>query len=148
MLRDGTLGLRAVRDAGGITIVEDLEGAEHGDMPRNAMRGLDVDYCVGIREIGRLLELLVRRAGPLKRGVLETGLASSLRLMTDRARLLARLSAQSKRNPRTMLFLDAESSALQRDIDRVRHMRPTSRTRTRPLPRRSGREPILSPAGR
>jgi two-component system chemotaxis response regulator CheB len=61
MLRDGTLGLRAVRDAGGITIVQNPREAEAGDMPKNAMR--DVDYCLNLSEIGPVLDLLVRRAG-------------------------------------------------------------------------------------
>ena len=150
MLKDGTAGLRAVREAGGITIVQDPTGAEHGDMPRNAMRGLEVDYCLELGEIGPLLELLVRRAGPLKRGILETGIASSMRLMRDRAGLLARLSSQSQRNPGTMRFLDAEGAALQRDIDRVGSMRPTARRRApaaRPS-RRPRRTRKISPTGR
>ena len=151
MLKDGTAGLRSVREAGGITVVQDPTGAEHGDMPRNAMDGLEVDYCLALDEIGPLLELLVRRAGSLKRGVLETGLASSIRLMKDRARLLAKLSAQSERNPRTMEFLDAECAALERDIDRVRRMLPTrnpAQPRRAPVRGRAVRKRRLSPTGR
>ena len=122
MLRDGTKGLRAVRDAGGITIVQNPEDAEEGDMPRNAMRDLGVDYCLELAEIGPVLELLVRRAGPFKKGVLESGLASSLRLLKDRARLFDKLVSQSHGNPRTEKFLEAEVMALDRDIDRIQEM--------------------------
>lgn len=120
MLRDGTVGLRHVRDAGGITIVQNPETAEAGEMPRNAMEGLDVDYCLDVAEIGPLLELLVRRAGPYKGGILETGLASALRLMKERAALLAKLFAQSHDNPKTSTFLASEIAALNRELESVR----------------------------
>jgi hypothetical protein len=116
MLRDGTEGLRAVRDAGGITIVQNPESAQAAGMPRSAMEGLGVDYCLDLPEIGPLLELLVRRAGAYKEGVLETGVASALRLMKDRATLLAKLYAQSRNNPKTSAFLASEIAALDREL--------------------------------
>jgi two-component system chemotaxis response regulator CheB len=121
-LSDGTMGLRAIRDAGGITIVQDPMEAEHRDMPQNAMEGLGVDYCLKLSEIGPLLDLLVRRAGSSKQGVLETGLASSVRLMKDRAQLLAKLYAQSRDNPKTERFLAAEIMALDQDISDVKRL--------------------------
>ncbi len=124
MLKDGTAGLRAVRDAGGITIVQNPEQAEEGEMPRSAMTDLNVDYCLELPEIGPVLDLLVRRAGSHKEGVLETGLASSVRLMRQRVRLLSKLFAQSRDNPRTSHFLKAEISALERDIERIRRLIP------------------------
>ena len=120
MLRDGAVGLRHVRDAGGITIVENPESAQSGEMPRNAMAGLDVDYCLDLAEIGPLLELLVRRAGRYKEGILETGVASALRLMRERAALLAKLYAQSRDNPKTSAFLAGEIAALDRELESVR----------------------------
>src|SRR5262249_61984700 len=124
MLSDGTVGLRAVRDAGGITIVQDPHEAEEGDMPRHAMENLPVDYCLAVAEIGPVLDLLVRRAGSHKQGVLETGLASSVRLMKDRVRLLAKLFDQSRGNPRTRRFLQDEISALEKDILRIADLIP------------------------
>ena len=121
-LRDGTVGLQAVHDAGGITVVQNPDGAEAADMPRNAMKDLAVNYCLELPEIGPVLELLVRRGGEHKSGDLETGLASSLRLMQLRAKLLSRLVKQSSRNPRTEKFLKSEVIALNHDIDRVRRM--------------------------
>jgi two-component system chemotaxis response regulator CheB len=122
MLRDGTLGLRAVRDAGGITIVQNPESAQEGEMPRNAMENLGVDYCLELSEIGPLLELLVRRAGAYKEGVLETGLASALRLMKDRAILVTKLRAQSRNNPKTSAFLEGEIAALDHELDVLRRL--------------------------
>src|SRR5262249_31612174 len=126
MLRDGTIGLRAARDVGAITIVQNPESAEAGDMPRNAMDGLDVDYCLELSEIGPLLELLVRRAGPFKDGMLETGLASALRLMKDRAALLAKLYAESRGNAKTSAFLAGEIAALDRELESVRALIATA----------------------
>lgn len=120
LLQDGTTGLRHVRDAGGITIVQNPESAEAGDMPRSAMEGLGVDYCLDLADIGPLLELLVRRGGRYKEGILETGLASALRLMKDRATLLARLYAQSRGNPRISAFLTSEIAALDRELATIR----------------------------
>jgi two-component system chemotaxis response regulator CheB len=122
MLRDGALGLHAVHDAGGITVVEDPSSAYAAEMPRNAMKGLDVDYCVDLSEIGPLLDLLVRRAGSMKKGVLETGLASSVRLLKDRVHLLKKLETQSRKNPRTARFINAELSALEREIVGLRRL--------------------------
>jgi chemotaxis response regulator CheB/uncharacterized small protein (DUF1192 family) len=124
MLRDGTVGLHAVRDAGGITIVQDPNDAHSGDMPRNAMRDLDVDYCLNLSEIGPLLDLLVRRAGSNKQGVLETGLATSVRVMKDRAHLLKKLHDQSGRNAKTVAFLDAEIAALDSEIAAIQALLP------------------------
>lgn len=124
MLHDGALGLRAVRDAGGITIVQNPESADEPSMPRTAMAGLNVDYCVELSDIGPLLDLLVRRAGSMKRGVLETGLAKSVRLMKDRLRLLASLYEQSRDNPKTSRFVKAEIAALKREIASIQRLIP------------------------
>ncbi len=124
MLRDGALGLRAVHEAGGITIVQDPQGALAPDMPRSAMQTSDVDYCVELSDVGPLLDLLVRRAGSTKKGVLETGLATSVRLMSDRLRLLTKLHEQSLRNPKTARFIRAEIQALGREIARIQRLIP------------------------
>lgn len=124
MLRDGALGLRAVGDAGGITIVQDPEDAEAPEMPLSALRVSNADYCVGISDLGPLLDLLARRAGSARKGVLETGLASSIRLMRDRLGLLTRLREQSRRNVKTKRFIEAEIAALGREIVRIQKLIP------------------------
>lgn len=124
MLRDGTAGLRMIHEAGGITIVQNPEHAEHPDMPRSAMRDLPVDYCLDLPEIGPVLELMVRRTGSNSHEVLETGLASALRLMKERARLFAKVYRLSQQNPKTLSFLRTEITALDRDLARLRRMLP------------------------
>lgn len=71
----------------------------------------------------------MRRAGPHKEGVLETGLATSVRLMKDRVRLLARLYDQSRDNPKTRHFLEDEIAALAADIADIERMIPSTNAR-------------------
>jgi two-component system chemotaxis response regulator CheB len=52
---DGTVGLKAIKDCGGITIVQDPDTAIEPSMPRSALRNVDVDYCVPLQEIAPLL---------------------------------------------------------------------------------------------
>lgn len=122
MLSDGTRGLRAIHDAGGITIVQEPSDAAHGDMPRNAMRDLDVDYCVKLSAIAPLLDLLVRRAGSRGNRVLETGLASSVRFLRERAAMLSSLHEQSAGNTKTARFLADELAALKGEIEDIQRL--------------------------
>jgi chemotaxis response regulator CheB len=114
LLRDGTAGLKAVHDAGGLTIVQDPAEAEYPDMPASAMKSLPVTFCLKLADIGPALDLLARRKAEL-----ETGLAVSVRTLKERVALLVRLIAQSKRNPRTYQFLSTEMMALEGDLRSV-----------------------------
>ena len=114
LLKDGTGGLRAVHQAGGLTVVQDPQEAEYADMPSNAMEGLAVTFCLRLAEIGPALELLVRRAAQF-----ETGLEVAVRTLRERAALLARLTEQSWRNPGTGEFLVNELASLRRDIQSI-----------------------------
>lgn len=111
LLRDGTVGLKAVHDAGGVTIVQDPAEAEFPDMPASAMKDLPVTFCLKLADIGPTLDLLARRKTEL-----ETGMAVSVRTLKERVALLARLIDQSRRNPGTLQFLSTEMSALERDL--------------------------------
>jgi len=111
LLRDGTAGLKAVHDAGGLTIVQDPTEAEYSDMPANAMQDLPVTFCLKLAEIGQALDVLVRRKTEL-----ETGLAVSTRMLKGRVALLGRLLSQSKRNLGTHQFLSTELISLERDL--------------------------------
>lgn len=111
LLRDGTAGLKAVHNAGGLTIVQDPAEAEYPDMPANAMRDLPVTFCLNLHEIGAALDVLARRKTEL-----ETGLAVSARMLKERVELLGRLLSQSKRNLDTHQFLSSEIISLERDL--------------------------------
>lgn len=57
-LDDGTAGLRAVKQLGGVTIVQDPEDALFSSMPRSAMEHVRVDYCLPVAEIAGVLTRL------------------------------------------------------------------------------------------
>lgn len=65
-LDDGTSGLKAIKECGGVCIVQDPKDADYPDMPKNALNQLKVDYCLPISEMGGLLtQLVLRKAGKL-----------------------------------------------------------------------------------
>jgi two-component system chemotaxis response regulator CheB len=114
LLRDGTEGLLAVHEAGGLTMVQDPREAEYADMPTNAMENLPVTFCLNLTEIGPALELLVRRTAQF-----ETGLEVAIRTLRDRVALLVRLAEQSSRNPGTHDFLENELALLRHNIQAI-----------------------------
>lgn len=114
LLRDGTEGLRAVHEAGGLTMVQDPREAEYADMPTNAMENLPVTFCLNLADIGPALELLVRRAARF-----ESGLEVAIRTLRDRVGLLVRLAEQSWRNPGTRRFLEDELASLRSEIQSI-----------------------------
>ena len=57
--RDGAKGLRAIKDAGGMTIVQDPSDARIAAMPMNALAADHVDFMLPIAQIGPTLVRLV-----------------------------------------------------------------------------------------
>lgn len=57
---DGTVGMRAIKQRGGITIVQDPIEATFPSMPTSVMQNIRVDYSVAVREIGPLLSKLTK----------------------------------------------------------------------------------------
>ncbi len=55
---DGAAGLDAIRQAGGLTIVQDPDEAEVATMPRAALQRFAPDYLLPLRDIHRLLRVL------------------------------------------------------------------------------------------
>jgi two-component system, chemotaxis family, protein-glutamate methylesterase/glutaminase len=69
-MADGTHGLTQIKDAGGVTIVQDPDEAEVPSMPLHAMRQ-GVDYVLPVQEMARVITGLLmnrdgRDAGPRK----------------------------------------------------------------------------------
>lgn len=60
-LDDGSVGLKAVKDAGGVAVVQSPGDALVPDMPRNAIARAPVDYALPLAEIPALLQRLVRQ---------------------------------------------------------------------------------------
>jgi two-component system chemotaxis response regulator CheB len=59
-LDDGTAGLAAIKQAGGIAIVQDPEEAMAPSMPRSAIAAVNVDHILPLAEIAPLLTALAR----------------------------------------------------------------------------------------
>jgi two-component system, chemotaxis family, protein-glutamate methylesterase/glutaminase len=65
-LDDGSAGLAAVKQRGGVAIVQDPEDAMFPDMPRNAMRRTPIDHVVRLEALPSLLvRLVAERAQPM-----------------------------------------------------------------------------------
>jgi two-component system chemotaxis response regulator CheB len=60
-LDDGTAGLQAIKACRGIAVVQDPREAESPDMPASALRYVDVDHCVSLAALPRLLVELTAR---------------------------------------------------------------------------------------
>ena len=56
MLDDGTAGLSAIKKCGGVTVVQDPKDAVYPEMPQSALTNVKIDYCVPLREMGKLLD--------------------------------------------------------------------------------------------
>src|SRR5262249_878437 len=58
-LDDGTAGLLSIKEAGGVTVVQDPDEAFCGDMPRSAIETVQVDHVRPLGQIGELLQELL-----------------------------------------------------------------------------------------
>jgi two-component system, chemotaxis family, protein-glutamate methylesterase/glutaminase len=59
-LYDGTIGLSHIKKAGGTAVVQDPTDAAFNSMPQNAIRNVNVDYVLPTKQMGELLNRLVR----------------------------------------------------------------------------------------
>lgn len=70
-LYDGVAGLQAVKQCGGITVIQDPADAEFSELPRNAIEVVDADYIKSAMEIAPLLEQLTKSAVTSEKAVPE-----------------------------------------------------------------------------
>lgn len=75
LLDDGTAGLMAVKECGGVTVVQHPDDAQEPSMPLSALANLEVDYVASIEDMPKLLCALAsakpRRAGTAMPGALQ-----------------------------------------------------------------------------
>jgi two-component system, chemotaxis family, protein-glutamate methylesterase/glutaminase len=117
-LADGSQGLRAVHEAGGLTIIQNPEDAEQWDMPTNALKEVpEATFSLNGTDIGLTLDLMARRNAEL-----ESGLSSAVRLLKERIALLVRLVEQSKGNEPTHRYLSTELKSLREELRSVEHL--------------------------
>ena len=67
MLDDGTSGLKAIKERGGIAVVQDPNDALHFGMPLSAIQNVEVDFVGPVGDMPLLLERLVKE--PAEQGV-------------------------------------------------------------------------------
>ena len=60
-LDDGASGLAAIKECGGVTIVQDPKDAAFPDMPNSALELTDADYVCPLSEMGEILEKIVAK---------------------------------------------------------------------------------------
>ncbi len=56
---DGSAGLFSIKARGGVAIVQDPKEATARDMPQNALDMVDIDFCLPVRQIAKVLVHLV-----------------------------------------------------------------------------------------
>lgn len=64
MRDDGTAGVRAIHDRGGVSVVQDPDEALFPGMPQSALTGDHPDYVLPVGEMGALLSKLARNGRP------------------------------------------------------------------------------------
>ncbi|WP_199902593.1 chemotaxis protein CheB [Azospirillum sp. B4] len=60
---DGALGVRAIKEVGGIVLVQDPDEAEFASMPRNAIATDAADFVLPVRDLARQLAELLKHKG-------------------------------------------------------------------------------------
>jgi two-component system, chemotaxis family, protein-glutamate methylesterase/glutaminase len=90
-LDDGTAGLQAVKQLGGVAIVQDPEEAMYEGMPRSAIENVEVDRILPVAEIANSLAELAQQPVPA-----ETAAVSSDMVMESD---MAKLELNAMQNP-------------------------------------------------
>ena len=130
-LDDGTAGLRAIHERGGLAVVQDPDDALFPGMPESALAGDYADFVVPLREIGSLLSDLARNE-PVPEGQ-SPAMADELdaelrwanpdyRALEERAALFGRLAerALSRHAGMTGEHFRAEAAEVSRQAQAVR----------------------------
>jgi two-component system chemotaxis response regulator CheB len=63
-LDDGTSGLQAIKECGGVAVVQDPDEALRRSMPESALKYVKVDFCGSLEDIAGYLEQLVKKPAP------------------------------------------------------------------------------------
>ncbi len=80
---DGAVGIKAVKEAGGIILVQDPDEAEYGSMPRAAVATGVADFVLPVREIAaHLPELIANRGRVASEAADETDGEAMLRILS------------------------------------------------------------------
>jgi two-component system, chemotaxis family, protein-glutamate methylesterase/glutaminase len=66
-LDDGTAGQWAIKDRGGMVLVQDPQEAQWASMPQSVMQHVEVDHVLPLRALGERIGSLTRERLPMKR---------------------------------------------------------------------------------
>jgi two-component system chemotaxis response regulator CheB len=86
---DGTAGLVAIKERGGLAIVQDPREALYPGMPRSAIAHARIDHVVGVRAMGELLTRLVSEPAPPERKPIDPAMQLEVRMANLEAAALA-----------------------------------------------------------
>ena len=75
-LDDGTAGLQAIKDAGGVAVVQNPADATSRSMPAHAMERVAVDHCVNSVDLANLLTRLARQPADEPDARVQSGVAA------------------------------------------------------------------------
>jgi two-component system, chemotaxis family, CheB/CheR fusion protein len=84
---DGAVGIKAVKEAGGIILVQDPDEAEYGSMPRSAVGTGLADFVLPVREIAAKLPELIRDRGRMPREEMSEGDSDSMHRILSHLRV-------------------------------------------------------------
>ena len=84
---DGAVGVKAVKEAGGIILVQDPDEAEYPSMPRAAIAGGHADFVLPVRELATQFVELVQSKEHLKERAPEDGEEEALRRILAHLRI-------------------------------------------------------------
>jgi two-component system chemotaxis response regulator CheB len=85
-LNDGTAGLWAVKDFGGIAIVQSPADAEAPSMPASALRHVQIDHCLPLSEIPSTLARLTQETIALSEDAERSRMSKELEIEVNIAR--------------------------------------------------------------
>ena len=124
-LDDGTAGLLAVKQRGGIAVVQDPDEALYSGMPRSAIENVDVDDILKISEIVPLLVNFAHQPVETKRA---EAVSSDMKMETDMAELELAAVQSSDRPGKPSPFACPECAGVLWELDEGKVIRFRCRT--------------------
>jgi two-component system chemotaxis response regulator CheB len=86
MLDDGTSGMWAIKQCGGICIVQEPAEAEYPDMPNSVLNNMEIDHRVPVKEMGYIIDDIFSKPEPEPVAVpeeIKLEAAITVRLLSD-----------------------------------------------------------------